>query len=174
VILIEAKGFEWRLYLIPGTSGIQLYADYAGEPDCTLRGTPLALARMGLVRHKEEQLFSGEVEVSGDTELAQAFGELIAGINVDWEEQLSGLIGDTAAHRVGSGVRSAGRWSRRSADTLVEDLKEYLEEESRLVPSRWELQEHLDRVDTLRDDVERLAARVERLRRSAGDSGTEQ
>ena len=173
VILIEAKGFGSRLYLIPGINGIQVYGDYAGEPDCTLRGTPLALARMGVARHKEDELFSGEVQVEGDTELAQAFGELISGISVDWEEQLSKVVGDTAAHRIGSEVRSAGRWGRRSAETLTRDLKEYLEEEARLVSSRYEVQEFLDQVDTLRDDVERLAARIERLARLAGESGGE-
>jgi len=173
VILIETKGFGTRLYLIPDTNGVQLYGAYAGEPDCILRGTPLALARMGLARHKEDELFSGEVQIEGDTHLAQTFGELISGFDVDWEEQLSRLVGDTAAHGVGTRVRAAGRWGRRTADTLTQDLKEYLEEEARLVPSRYELQEFLDRVDTLRDDVERLAARVERLARLAGETGGE-
>jgi len=170
VILIETEGFGTRLYLIPGPTGVQLYGDYEGEPDCTLRGTPLAIARMGLVKRKEEKLFSGEIQIEGDTHLAQAFGELIGGLEVDWEEQLSRLIGDPLAHQVGSGARAAGRWARHSADTLTLDLKEYLEEEARLLPSRYELQEFLDQVDRLRDDAERLAARVERLARTVEDS----
>jgi ubiquinone biosynthesis protein UbiJ len=163
VILIEVTGFGTRLYVIPGTRGLQLYGDYAGEPDCIMRGSPLALARMSLAREKEGQLFSGEVRVEGDTHLAQAFGDLVGGLEVDWEEQLSRLVGDAAAHQVGNRIRSAGRWGRRNADALREDFKEYLQEEARLLPSRYELQAFLDDVDGLRDDTERLAARVERL-----------
>jgi len=166
VILIEVAGFGTRLFVIPGTVGLQLYGDYAGEPDCVLRGTPLALARMGVSRRKEDQLFAGEVRIEGDTHLAQAFGEFLGGLEVDWEEQLSRLVGDAVAHQVGSKVRAAERWGRRTGDVLKEDLKEYLQEEARLLPGRYEVQEFLDDVDRLRDDTERLAVRVERLANS--------
>jgi ubiquinone biosynthesis protein UbiJ len=170
VIALEVAGFGTRVYLIPGPAGFQVYGDYAAEPDCLLRGTPLALARMGIARHKEEQLFSGEVQVEGDTGLAHAFGEAIAGLEPDWEEQLSRLLGDPVAHQIGSGARSAARWGRRSLDTLADDIKEYLQEEGRILPTRYEVDAFLAEVDTLRDDVERLAARVERLGRRAAES----
>jgi ubiquinone biosynthesis protein UbiJ len=163
IILIEVAGFGTRLFVIPGTKGLQLYGDYAGEPDCVLRGSPLALARMSVSPRKEDQLFSGEVQIEGDTHLAQAFGDLVGGLEVDWEEQLSLLVGDGLAHRVGSGARAAGRWGRRAGATLAEDVKEYLQEEARLLPGRYEIQGFLDDVDHLRDGVERLAARIERL-----------
>lgn len=165
VILIEVTGFGTRLYLIPSTKGIQLYGDYAGEPDCVLRGTPMALARMGASRQKEDQLFSGEVQIEGDTHLAQALGDLVGGLEVDWEEQLSRLVGDGAARQVGDQVRSLGRWGRRTSDAFNADLKDYLQEEARLLPSRYEIQDFLDEVDQVRDGVERLAVRVERLRK---------
>lgn len=168
VILIEVTGFATRLYLIPGTKGIQVYGDYAGEPDCVLRGTPLALARMGTSRQKENQLFSGEVQIEGDTHLAQAFGDLMGGLEVDWEEQLSRLVGDGAARQVGDRVRSVERWGRRTGDAFNADVKDYLQEEARLLPSRYEVQAFLDDVDQVRDDVERLAARVARLSKKRG------
>jgi ubiquinone biosynthesis protein UbiJ len=163
VILIEVAGFGSRIYVIPGTAGIQLYGNYMGEPDCVLHGAPMALARVGLSNRKEDQLFSGQVRIEGDTRLAQAFGDLLGGLEVDWEEQLSRLVGDAAAHEVGKQVRTFERWGRRTGDSLTQDLKEYLQEESRLTPGRYEVQDFLDEVDRLRDDVERLAARIERL-----------
>ncbi len=165
LIAIELAGFGTRLTLIPGPDGLQVFGAYEGEPDCLLRGSPLALARMGLAERKEDQLFGGEVQVEGDTRLAQEFGAFIAGLDVDWEEQFSRLVGDPIAHQVGSGLRSVGDWGRKSSDTLTQDLKEYLQEEGRLVPTAYEVQGFLDRVDTLRDDVERLEARIERLAR---------
>jgi ubiquinone biosynthesis protein UbiJ len=163
IICVEVAGFGTRLYVVPGTRDVQIFGDYAGEPNCVLRGPPLALARIGLSPRKEDQIFSGEVRISGDTHLAQEFGRLIAGIEVDWEEQLSRVIGDPAAHQIGETLRAAGHWGRRSADTLAQDLKEYLQEEGRLLPTRYEVQAFLDDVDTLRDDVERLAARIDRI-----------
>jgi ubiquinone biosynthesis protein UbiJ len=171
VICIELAGFGTRLYLVPAGTALHVYGDYAGEPDCVLRGSPLALARMGVTAHKEDSLFSGEVAVEGDTGLAQAFGEFAGGLDIDWEERLARLLGDPLAHRLGAGARSAGRWGRRSADTLAEDLREYLQEEARILPTRYEVEEFLGAVDTLRDDTERLSARIERLLRRRPGKG---
>lgn len=169
VILVEVLGFGTHFYLISGPARVQLYGDYVGEPDCVLRATPLALARMDTSRRKEDWLFSGEIRIEGDTHLAQALSDFLGGLEVDWEEQLSRLVGDVAAHRVGSQVRAVEHWGRRTAATLTEDIKEYLQEEARLLPGRYEVQAFLGGVDLVRDGVERLAARVERLiKRSIG------
>lgn len=165
LIAFEFKGFGNRLYFIPGAEGFQIFGAYDAEPDCLLRGTSLALARLGLGGRKEDALFSGQVEVEGDTALAQRFGDFMAGLEIDWEEQMSRLTGDALAHALGSRLRAAGHWGRRSLDILGLDLKEYLQEEGRLLPTRYELEGFLDAVDRLRDDGERLAARVERLHR---------
>ena len=46
---------------------------------------------------------------------------------------------------------------------MGDNIREYLQEESRDVPSRYEVEQFTRRVNQLRDDVERLAARVGRL-----------
>jgi len=163
VILIEVAGFGTRIYVLPGAGRLMLHGDYAGEPDCVLRGSPLSLARLRTARNKEDSLFSGEVTIAGDTEVAQAFGDILGGIAVDWEEQLARLVGDAAAHQVGARAHGLAEWGRRSAATLRADLTEYLQEEARLLPGRFEVETFMDEVDRLRDDVERLAARVDRL-----------
>ncbi len=165
VILIELEGFGTRFYLVPGSQTLQLFGAYAAEPDCILRGTPLALAKMGLTEQKTDPLFAGDVKVEGDTVLGQQFGDFIAGLDIDWEEQLSRLVGDPLAHQIGNLTRGLQDWGQRSAHTLGLNLKEYLQEEARLVPTDYEVAELLAGVDTLRDDVERLAARIERLAR---------
>lgn len=165
VILIELEGFGTRFYLIPGPGQVQLYGTYSADPDCTLRGTPLALARIGLSAQPTDELFAGAVKVEGDTGLAQQFGGIVKELDIDWEEQLARLVGDPVAHQLGNATRAAQDWSRSSARRLSQALKEYLQEEGRLVPTDYEVAEFLAGVDTLRDDVERLAARIERLER---------
>ena len=165
VIGVEIAGPDLRLYFVPGPGGIQVLGRFEGEPDCLLRGPPLALARMGLEDRREDQLFSGQVEVAGDTETAQRFGALWSGLDIDWEEQLSRLTGDIVAHQAGNLVRGLDRWARRAADSLTADLQEYLQEEARLLPTAYEIQGFADEVDRLRDDVERLAARLRRAER---------
>lgn len=169
IIAIELKGFGTRVTVIPVERGLQLFGAYDAEADCVIRGTPLALARMGMAERKETQLISGEVEIAGDNTLAQAFSAALARLDVDWEDQLARVIGDPFAHQVGNQVRAAGHWSKRTSESMTANLSEYLQEERRLLPTRYEVDAFLAQVDTLRDDVERIGARVERLARQTAE-----
>ena len=73
------------------------------------------------------------------------------------------MIGDVAAHRLGEISRGVGRWGRDARSTMSANIREYLQEESRDVPSRYETDKFNENVSTLRDDVDRLEARVNRL-----------
>lgn len=162
VVAVELRGLGVTLYMAPHGGGIQLLGDYRGTPHTTIRGTLLSLARAG---HGEDRgaLFSGDVEIRGDITVGQRFEAILREMDIDWEEQLSRLVGDVAAHQVGNLARDTLAWGAKSVDTLSRDLSEYLQEESRQLPQRDEVDAFLAAVDSLRNDVERLAARVKRL-----------
>ncbi|MEW8029135.1 MAG: SCP2 sterol-binding domain-containing protein [Candidatus Thiodiazotropha sp.] len=164
VIRLDLLGMGISLYLIPDPNGIQILNEFEGEADCSLRGSPFDLMRMRGTRKSADQLFKGAVEIEGDTALAQAFGSLLADLEIDWEEQLSRVTGDIAAHEIGTLVRSAIKWGGSVNRTTEKNLQEFLQEELRLLPSRYELSAFLDEVDRMRDDTERLEARVQRLK----------
>ena len=170
VIKLELAGLGLSIFLVPDPSGIQLLSDLEGEPDCILRGTPLDLARMRSSRDSADQLFSGAVEIEGDSGAAHQFGEFLSSLEIDWEEQLSHLTGDVIAHEIGNLSRDITHWGDKLRNTFGLNLQEYLQEELRLLPSRYEIEPFLNDVDQLRDDVERLAARVERFHRQLTDS----
>ncbi len=173
VIALEILGVGVTLFLVPSPKRLQVLSQVDGVPDCTLRGSPLALARLSEPERGSDRLFAGEVEIHGDTDLAHRFGKILGGMDIDWEEQLSRFTGDIVAHEVGNAARGAQRWGRDAKASLTLDLREYLQEESRILPARWEMEEFLTGVDGVRDDVERLEARIERLmRRLAERSAT--
>ncbi|HHJ13414.1 MAG TPA: sterol-binding protein [Gammaproteobacteria bacterium] len=169
-IAVELTGTGIRLYFLPDAQGIQVLGHYEGIPDAELAGTPGGFARLAAGR-PEDGLFQGAVEMRGDLDTAEAFQTLLAGVDWDWEEQLSHIAGDTLAHAIGELVRGGLRWFGQSSNTLRQDLSEYVQEEARLLPTRVEVEEFLDQVDALREDTERLHARVERLRRRQGAAG---
>jgi ubiquinone biosynthesis protein UbiJ len=160
VIAFELAGLGQTLYLIPGPSGVQIFSRYEDEPDCTLRGTPLALARMGDQQTSSDQLFSGDVVISGDTELAHRFGKILGGMSINWEGQLARYTGTLVADDIVAVVRDISGWGRRSLDTLKLDFKELLQQEIQILPERGEIEQFLAEVDQTRDDVERLQARA--------------
>ena len=165
VLLLELTGFGTRIYVVPGESRLFLFGAYDAEPDCIVRGSPVALLGMVLAEHREDAVFAGAVSIDGDNRPAQVLGEVLRGLDIDWEEQLSKLLGDTLAHQLMSRARAGERWAERSGDIAGQNVREYLQEEAAVLPSRAELADFLAEVDNLRDDVERLAARVQRLER---------
>lgn len=136
------------------------------EPDAVIEGSLLALARLG-GPGGEALIRSGRVEFSGDAVVADEFRELLRQGRPDWEDELSRVIGGTAAHGVGDVVRSVGRWGRDARETFAQNVGEYLQEESLALPTRYEVEEFGRDVQALRDDVARLEARLELLEANA-------
>jgi len=172
VIAIELRGLNIMFYLLPDKTGISVRGAVGASPDTTLRGTPWSLMRLGLAKNRQGLLFSGDVEIFGDMETGQRFKEILDAMDIDWEEQLSKVVSDVVAHKVGNVVRGIQDWSTQAIDSLNADITEYMQEESQLLPRREEVDEFLSSVDTLRADVDRLEKRVARLRQNLrGDAG---
>ena len=127
--------------------------------DAEVIGGPLSLLALG-GGAADAPLSGGQVEVRGDAELAQKFHELARLLRPDPEEELSMLIGDVAAHRLGRLARGALGWSRDAAATLLRDAGEYFSHERGDLVSREEGEQFLRGVDTLREDTDRLEARI--------------
>jgi len=167
VLQVELDGLGLRVFIVPDECRLHLFARYDTEPDCIVRGTPAALLQLALSEQPERALFAGTIRMTGDDRCARRIVAVLRGLNLDWEASLAQLLGDTVARRIGARMRDGRRWVARGADTLTDNVRAYLQEESRLVPSAAELQRFFTAVDLLRDDVERLAARIDRLRARA-------
>ena len=170
-IRVDLRGTGIQLNFVPGEDGrLQLLGHMETEPDCTLSGSPLDLLRASDETQGARQLFAGHVRIDGDQQTAHRFSEALAGLDIDWEEQLSHLSGDIAAHEIGRALRALAAEGRRIGSSSGENLSEYLTEEGRLLPHRFQIEDFLAAVDTLRDDTERLAARIALLeKQQSGD-----
>ena len=140
----------------------------ASEPDVVISGSLLSLARLA-GDEGEALIRDGRIDLIGDAVIANDFRNLLRYARPDLEEQLSGMVGDTAAHGIGHAVRNIGRWGRSARSTLRANIGEYLQEEGRNVPSRYETDEFHSSVQRLRDDVERASARMARLEAAQDD-----
>jgi ubiquinone biosynthesis protein UbiJ len=163
VVAVRVRNTALAMWFIVHDGVLELATDHDGEPDVLISGSLLTLARMsgdaGL-----EALRNGSLELTGDAHKAERFQRLLAFAKPDVEEELSGVVGDAAAHRLGEIVRGLGEWGRNARSTMGTNVREYLQEESRDVPSRYEAERFADEVGKLRDDVDRLEARINLLR----------
>ena len=124
----------------------------------------LAYARAS---RRGDSLGAGRIEIAGDLAIAQQVQALLADLRIDWEELLSRTIGDVPAHQVGRAARALFALGKQVLAKFERDTADYLKHESRLVVSRSELEQFGRAVFTLADDIERLEARIKRVRERA-------
>lgn len=163
VIGFEVTGLNFTLFCLPAADSVQVLAEYEGEPNALIKGSPIAFTLIGFMGDSRRIITQGSVEIDGDVELGKTFYELLQTVDIDWEETLARRIGDIPAHQIGRIARSVGAWAKRTREALRMDLTEYLQEEAQVLPTRLEIEAFMDDVDILRSDVDRLAARVDRL-----------
>ena len=141
----------------------------AGEVDATLSGSPLSLLSL-VGPGAEDRLRGSSIRIAGDAEVAQRFRELLQQAQPDFEEELSRVVGDVAAHQMANIARGFFGWGRKAAESFSTNVAEYLQEEGRDVPARVEVEEFLEAVDQLREAADRLDARLSRLESRARQS----
>jgi ubiquinone biosynthesis protein UbiJ len=154
----------WRLRFVAGTDAISLGTGGEAPADATIEGTPFTFARLAM-GNPMQSIRAGGAQVMGDAEIAQGFQRLFEAAQPDFEEELSRLTGDVAAHHLANLARDAADFGRRARDTFMQNVAEFLTEESRDVPLRTEVEEFVAGVDGLREAADRLEARLAALER---------
>lgn len=104
-----------------------------------------------------------QVRIEGDTELAKTLAKVLQGIQWDYEEDLSKVVGDISANKVSSFAKNTAREAKQQAINFAEMATEYWQEENPLIAKKRHVQDFVQKVDVLRDDAERLEKRIAKL-----------
>jgi len=142
--------------------------DAAREPDLSVRSTLGALlaqlpALFGSGVGRDDAPPIGGMRISGDADLARRLQRLAERFDPDWQQPFAAVFGDVLGVQIANACASALKQARTLGENFAETAAEYVVEESRDVVGRDELAAFHDDVDALRDDFERLAARVARI-----------
>ncbi len=162
VVAIRISDTALAVYFVVSDDTLDIHTVAQAEPDVIISGSLITLMSMA-GQSGEAAIRDGSLELSGDVELAGQFQQLLSCARPDLEEELSSVFGDVAAHSVAEFAGSLGRWGRHARSTMGSNIREYLQEESRDAPSRYEVEKFDTNVNALRDDVDRLEARLNRL-----------
>ncbi len=161
VIAINILPFDETLYLCPAEDRIQILEQYIGEVDTTISGSLTALGFS--LAAPDNASSETRIRIEGDTHTGHKFQQLFKQLDIDLEEKLANVTGDVLAHKIGQLFRSGRDWTRQSVETFRLNLEEFLQEETRDLPATAEAEIFYQQVDDLRNDVERLQSRIERL-----------
>ena len=160
--LAPFAGRSARLQAVPFSVQLGIDADgnftaEAGAPTVTIGVDAAALPRVLL----EPTAALRNVRLDGDAEFAQALGNVLQKLRPEPEEELARFVGDAAAVRIVALLRAALAGTRDAGSRLAVQAADYLVAENPMLVSRQQMAAFAADVARLRDDVERLAKRID-------------
>jgi ubiquinone biosynthesis accessory factor UbiJ len=166
VIKVTISSFNESLYLCPSADAIQLL-DFSSEPvDTQLTGSVFAFGLMGLSSKPMRSIFSGDIQIEGDMQIGRKFQTLFSKLDINLEPHLARYTGDSVAQHISHFFRSGHEWSKESIESFRLNVSEYLQDETRDLPSEPEVAIFYNQVDELRTHFDRLSSRIERLEKT--------
>jgi len=153
----RVEAFPFALLLGVAQGG--LFEVGTGEPRVTIAVDSAQLPALLF----DPQALLRNVRLSGDAEFAQALSQVLQNLRPEPEEDLARFVGDAAAVRIVGFLRAVATQVREGSTRLTATAADYFVAENPLLITREETEKFSGDVATLRDAVERLAKRLDRL-----------
>jgi len=149
---------DWNIafYIVIDQKQLQVYTGHAKQPDAAISGKLNELFK--LARHKK-----GYIEIKGDVELGLTIRQILSHIDIDWEELLAQWSNDTLAHHTIKTAKKAHSAGKDIQASLTQAAKDFLQHEAKLLPTRSQVEQFCQDVTDIRQDTERLEAKIRKL-----------
>lgn len=156
---------DWKMdcYILIQESGVKLTNQFQGLVDTTIRGATRGLINAARTGADGPALFEQGIEIVGDPELGEKIRDILRQVDLDAEEQLSRIVGDTAAHEMMWRTKRAVELGKQAWRGLSENIREFCQVEAQYLPTRAQAEHFYSQVSHLRDDVDRAALRLARI-----------
>jgi ubiquinone biosynthesis protein UbiJ len=165
-LLQPFAGKSVRITIAPVSSELVILEDgslaMAGEtniPDASINIAPSLLLRL-IAKDEAAKL---QIEITGDAHLATALAKVFSHLHWDYEDDLSKLVGDVPANKIGSFARSSVQNLKDAGFNIASMLSEYWQEEKPMLAKKRHVDQFNSEVDRLRSDVERFEKRLQKL-----------
>ncbi|MBV8633429.1 MAG: sterol-binding protein [Burkholderiaceae bacterium] len=151
-------GFQ-RFDLTVEANGYFALAQAGAEPAVKIK---VKAADLPMIAADMQKAFS-YVRIEGDADFANSLSQVSQGLRWDAEDDLAKLFGDVAAVRMVSTAKAGIAAALDGHKRLAENLAEYLTEEKPVLMRPPAVSDFAAEVARLRDDVERMQKRIEKL-----------
>lgn len=165
-LLLEVEDFQLLILVQVVDDGVLLSlpgtldeCELDDKQDTHVQGPSKAYRRL----FEGEGFFDGALRIKGNAQTLMTLHSLMQRFELDWEGLLADQVGDLPASLIAEFLRRKWQWSRHFAFTARQNLVEYLQEESRLLPTRFEMEDMVTDLEHLSMHLDRLEARMRLL-----------
>lgn len=155
---------EWptTLVLTASSDGI-LFNQHEDNVDCRIH-TDLASLRLLRDPSQLTRLIKADaLQIDGDIQVAQQYSYFFQNLSPDWQQNLSGYVGDALAHKIALSLSQLQRYISNRVSLLQQTGTELAQDELQLTPTATEMLQ-------FSDAVSKLAARVELLQQQIANT----
>lgn len=163
VIGLEFVNTKLVVFIFPNKKGLKLSYSFAEKPSVLLKGTLVNFINMMIFSKNKQGILPADMHLIGDISLAQNFQNILQNTNIEIEEFLSKYVGDTLAYNLVSFAKKSNNNLFKSGERLAMSLSEYFRFESEVLPDHLLVSEFCEQVDALRNDVDLLISRIDKI-----------
>lgn len=167
VIRVEVSSPALVFHLIVVDGAVDVEGNFDAVPDTTISGRASDLISL---RSANDALYTGQVKISGDMAVGEQLRSIISNIDIDVEAVVAPITGDVIAHQIGRVGSTLSAWFADTGSSLKRNTSEYLQEEAELLAPNSEVKRFSDEVDNLREQADRLAARLQIIEKNKSKS----
>ena len=128
------------------------------QPNLTLQGSPIAF-----LNYINNSNVENSIQIFGNAALAEDFSGLMAKINIDWEQIIADYTSDDIAFYTSKFINFLKNKKSEIDNSFIRNTKEYFRDETDIIPSKEQINKHIEDVDNLRNKIEVLEAKFKKL-----------
>jgi len=151
-LLIKVDIIDIEIFLIVDDNQIFVKNSFDGITHATLSGSPTSL--LSFLRSKGQK--SDRVSIEGDARVLDDIYTLLNLIKPDFAFYLSEVFGDLFSYHSIELINNTIDFRRKTHNKLILNIRDFLQEENKSLPTMIEANKFFDEVDLLRDDAERV------------------
>lgn len=158
-VAIEVTDLNATFAIHINADGLLIERNNAINADTTITGSSIELIKVAV-----DPASTKNMNIRGNIELAQWVQRLAKDTRIDWEMLLAPHVGDIAAHQMVHRTKRLAGWLKQQWFAFKADAVDYVQEERDILAQPVMVEQFYQDIDTLRDDTDRLAARIARLK----------
>lgn len=158
---------EWptTLVMTAGNDTI-LFNQHDNPVDCAIQ-TDMASLRLLRDPSQLTRLIKADaLQIDGDIQVAQQYSHFFQQLSPDWQQTLSGYVGDAPAHKIAVSLQQAQAYLSNKLASVNKMGTELAQDELKITPARAELAQFSDAVSQLSARVDKLYQQVSALQES--------
>lgn len=156
-LALQLQELPWR-FVLSATVETLLLNQHNEKVDCVIATDLATLQKLNDPSQLTRLIKQDKLQIEGDLQVAQQFSVLLQQLNPDWEQQLSGWLGDALAHKVATAIKQLQLYIQTQLQQLEQASVELAQDELALSPTQAEMNQ-------FSRDVSQLQARLDVLSR---------